>query len=281
MVISDHAIPGEVERRRALTGAASVPRAASVYPEHWQARLAELFVEEAPLTDFPNPFSGDAGLPGFVDVEALARTFRTDALIARIALAVEAELRPDLMLVFLPGIDRVSHRLWGNLEPEEAYPERLRPTPDQRAAGRRALFGYYAYTDTLIGLLVERFGEDDLVMVVSDHGFAAGVTKGRDLTGSHAMRDARFGVVFARGRGVRPGPAPRRVTIKDVTPTVLAWLGLPVARDMAGAPAPFLDAELLAPVDTYETRAIERVETAPSPAADEIVEQLRELGYLE
>ena len=33
---------------------------------------------------------------------------------------VERELKPDLMLVYLPGIDRVSHFLWPNERPHEA-----------------------------------------------------------------------------------------------------------------------------------------------------------------
>ena len=62
------------------------------------------------------------------------------------------------------------------------------------------LFRYYEYADRLIGLLADRFGPDDLVVVVSDHGFEAGPTSGNNmLTGKHESLAALDGVIFARG----------------------------------------------------------------------------------
>jgi len=59
------------------------------------------------------------------------------------------------------------------MEPAKRYPPELRPTPAGRKAGRAALEAYYEYTDALIGLLLERYAEGDLVLVLSDHGFEA------------------------------------------------------------------------------------------------------------
>jgi len=51
---------------------------------------------------------------------------------------IEEALAPDLLMVLLPGIDRVSHVLWGTLEAEDRYPEHLRPRPPSaRLASRR------------------------------------------------------------------------------------------------------------------------------------------------
>ena len=77
---------------------------------------------------------------------------------------IEKETDPDVAFVFLPGIDRVSHWLWGNLEPAHLYPEPLRPNPEERAGGAEALRVYYEYTDRLIGLLSAEYGPDDLVL---------------------------------------------------------------------------------------------------------------------
>jgi hypothetical protein len=69
--------------------------------------------------------------------------------------------------------------------------------------------------------------------------------------------------------------------VVDVTPTLLAWLGLPLARDMDGAPAGFLDAPSRPPIETYDTTSIERVgETSPE-TEQRLIEELHELGYLE
>jgi predicted AlkP superfamily phosphohydrolase/phosphomutase len=212
--------------------------------------------------------------------QRLTPRYWNDNNVTRIALEVERELQPDLMMVFLSGIDRVSHVLWGALEPQSRYPEGLRMPPPQREVAAEALRGYYEYTDALIGRLVERYAPDDLVMVVSDHGFEAG--RGfMFLTGVHDTPRARDGVVFARGRGIGPSPGRRPMSVNDVTPTVLAWLDLPVGRDMDGRPAAFLAAPEVQQVATWDTRPIERLAATPSGAEEQILEELEALGYLD
>jgi len=174
----------------------------------------------------------------------------------------------------------VSHVLWGGLEPAERLPPELRPSPSERAAMAGALEAYYVYTDALIGALAARFGPGDLVLVVSDHGFEAGGALGF-LTGVHQGEAAAEGVLFARGPGIPAGAPAGPVAVEDVTPTVLAWLGLPVATDMDGRPASFLAARPAGSVASYDTTPVERLAPAPSGAEEAIVEQLRELGYVE
>lgn len=285
VMMSDHLIPALLPR-----GASAPPPpqdqnvAADVFPPSWASRLSEAVKEPA----FPVPFDDflvdDAELPSWTDREELSLHLRTDAASARCALAIEAALKPDLLMVFMPGIDRVSHWLWGSLEPEELYREELRPTPTERRAGVAALFHYYEYVDALIGRLIESAGPEDLVIVLSDHGFVAGAFPSRpELTGRHNTDAALHGVFFARGRGIAPGSSSEGVSVNDVTPTVLAWLGLPLARDMDGRVAPFLDPDVVpAPgfVASYEGTPIERLDDQGG-AADIVLEQLRALGYFE
>jgi predicted AlkP superfamily phosphohydrolase/phosphomutase len=215
--------------------------------------------------------------------EELSRRFRDDAAAARIALEVTAETRPQVMMVFLAGIDRVSHRLWASIEPATRYAKPPAMNPRQRAAAREALERYYEYSDALIGLLARGYGASDLVMVVSDHGFEAGEHLG-DLTGVHEGELAIDGVVFARGRGIAPGSRSEGTSVNDVTPTILAWLGLPLGRDMEGQVAAFLhlaDGESVERIATHDTGKIERIGSAPSGSEGEILDQLRALGYIE
>ena len=213
--------------------------------------------------------------------EELAERFRDDAATARIALEVEAELRPDLMMVFLPGIDRVSHRLWGAIEKPERYAKPLDMSALQREAAREALHAYYDYSDTLIGLLSASYGENDLVVVVSDHGFEAGSHLG-DLTGVHAGDAALDGILFARGPGIRSGSDTGNLSVNDVAPTILAWLGLPIGEDMDGQVASFLSPpHPVTTVATHDAGKIERLGVAPSGSEEAILEQLRSLGYID
>jgi len=186
------------------------------------------------------------------------------------------------MLVFLPGIDRVSHVLWATIEPPEVYRNPLPMTAEKRSAGAEALRAYYVYTDALIGRLLERYDrERDLVIVASDHGFEAGQKLGY-LTGVHHGVAAIDGVLFARGPGVvRPRPPHPGFSVNDITPTVLAWWGLPVARDMDGRPLPILQEADVEWVASLADTPVERLPARSSGAEEEILEQLRALGYLE
>jgi predicted AlkP superfamily phosphohydrolase/phosphomutase len=279
VMVSDHALPGEVWRRRLLTRSAAVPAGALVYPQHWEERLGSSLAGQIDV-GWPDPFTGNDALPRWGHPERLAEVFRDDARAVEIALTVEDEIDPDLLMVFMPGIDRVSHRLWGCLEEDFPYPDRLTPTPSERRAGAEAVLAYYRYADALVGRLLERFTPDDLVMIVSDHGFEAGTTRRLDLTGLHKTVAAQDGILIAAGRGIgRQAPA-EVVTIHDVTPTVLAWMELPVGRDMDGRAAPFLDAQVTW-IETHDTRAIERLPTHASGKEEEILRNLRDLGYIE
>lgn len=282
VMISDHVLAREVDGRAMLSQAPAPEGGTTVYPEAWADRIEDLLDDDTPLTHIPNPFRDNDTMPKWVLKHDLIRRYEEDGALGRITLAIEREVRPDLMMVLLPGVDRVSHHLWGNLEPPEKYPPRLRPDPDVRAGGLAALRSYYAYVDAILGLLVEGYGEDDLVIVLSDHGFEAG-TALMYLTGKHASEEAIDGIFFARAPGIRsPGGAPGEIGVRDVTPTLLAWFGIPVGEDMDGAPMPFFESSHRATtIASHGQVPIEKITSVPSGAEADIIERLRMIGYLE
>jgi predicted AlkP superfamily pyrophosphatase or phosphodiesterase len=281
VMVSDHLHASEIAGREEIAHAKGTPHGALTYPESWEARLLPLLDVEGSPVGIDDPFAGNDALP-HADLmrDRLVQAFRDDAAILRMARAVEESERPDVMLVFFPGIDRVSHFLWGMIESPDLYPEDLRPTPEGRAAGRAAFEAYHAYTDALLGRLMEPYGPQDLIMVVSDHGFEHGVDLGI-LTGVHRTREALDGVIFARGPGIAPGTTIHDASVLDVTPTLLAWLGLPVGDDMDGRVADFLEVDQVRHIPTHDTRPVEWLETAPSGSDERILEDLRALGYFE
>jgi predicted AlkP superfamily phosphohydrolase/phosphomutase len=279
VMISDHFLASQIKGRSDLSQAADAPVGPIMFPEIWHERVASLLRHTQAITSVKDPFRESELLPRWAPREQLSRHFREDAALVLIAREIEAEIRPDLLMVLLTGVDRVSHVLWGTLEPPELYPKQLRARPAAREAGAAALRRYYEYTDALIGELIREFGPDDLVMVVSDHGFEAGV--GMGLTGVHKSEKAIEGVFFARGPGIPANAADAKLTIRDVTPTVLAWLGLPIAEDMDGRPAAFLEVPEPERIASYDGPPIERLESTASDVEAEIVEQLRALGYFE
>jgi hypothetical protein len=280
VIVSDHVLPSEIAGRRWLTGAAAPDRAPIIHPPEWAERVADALADDRPLTPIEDPFADGFALPGWMKPGRLSKHYRSDEAVMRIALDVEHGLRPDLLMVFLPGIDRVSHVLWGGIEPPPTGGKAPVMSVEERAAAADALRRYYEYTDALIGRVMERYGPDDLVMIVSDHGFESGSTL-NDTTGIHTTSEALRGLIFARGRGIGPPAAPEPVSVNDVTPTILAWLGLPVGADMDGKVTSFLRGGAVEEIASYDTTPIERASSVPSGAEQAILEQLRALGYLE
>ena len=288
VVVTDHALPKEAETRRSFgnhfanelfqhdlddIGTVEAP---VVFPTPWRERLLPMLVSLSPLTH-PNPFHTSEELKGVALRFELSHFFWNDQRAIRVALELEEALHPDIMMVLLQGIDRVSHSLWGTLRPETAPGL----TEAQRQSGAEALRHYYEISDALVGKLSERYGSEDLVMVVSDHGFEYVEGKGTHAWGgTHETDESLHGIFFARGPGVPAGHEARGLRVRDVTPTILTWLGLPVARDMDGRPAEFLE-QKPSWTETYDDLEIQRVEKQGTDAEAEILRQLEALGYIE
>jgi predicted AlkP superfamily phosphohydrolase/phosphomutase len=281
VIVSDHLQSHEIEGREQIAYASKPPSGALTYPEHWEPRLAKLLTTDGSPIPFDDPFAENDRFDNAKETrEQLSSYFRDDGVILRLALEVEAAEHADVTLVFFPGIDRVSHFLWGMIEPHEYYPEFVRPSPSEYEAGIEAFERYYEYTDAMIGALVEAYGPNDLVMVVSDHGFEFGNELGM-LTGAHKTEKAQDGVIFARGAGVLQGPIRGELSVLDITPTILTLLGLPVGEDMDGRVADFAGAERVARIETHDTSPVERLGSSPSGSDERILENLRALGYLD
>ena len=101
------------------------------------------------------------------------------------------------------------------------------------------------------------------------------------------MRPAFDHISTARGRvSVSPsaGGGSRGATVNDVNPTVLAWLGLPLAEDMDGRVAGFLEpprSSVTKRVASYDGLPIERLRDAATAGEAPLREELRALGYVE
>jgi predicted AlkP superfamily phosphohydrolase/phosphomutase len=196
----------------------------------------------------------------------------------QVALAVEESEHPDLLMVFLPGIDRYSHWLWGGIEPLDRYAPELRPTQEQNDLAGQILRRYYDYTDALIGPLIDHYGEDDLVIALSDHGFERSVAD-REHPGNHVTAESGDAVLFARGPHV--SRKREEVNVLDVTPTILTWLGIASGQDMPGRANAFLEMQAAERVATHDNGTIERLPLVSSGKEEEILDQLKALGYIE
>jgi predicted AlkP superfamily phosphohydrolase/phosphomutase/Tfp pilus assembly protein PilF len=265
-----------------------------VYPPE---RLREI----APLVRRPGDVRPDEIAP-FVDVgpDELARPFDFEDELAhfkwawataesyrRIGLRLWDEDRPDLLMVYIEGVDTTSH-LFGHLFRAEGLAGELAA---QQARYGRAVEEMYVYADRLVGAYRAAIGPDATLVVLSDHGFRLGVlpddpSTTRDLRRVSERYHRDEGVLYLSGARVKPHTQLEQPTLLDVTPTLLALEGLPAARDMAGR----VLTEALDFDPPPRTVASYEPETQPggatalesdAPVDPAILERLRSLGYLD
>lgn len=96
------------------------------------------------------------------------------------------------------------------------------------------------------------------------------------------------GIAVFSGPGVQPGGNISESSILDVTPTILALLGLPIGRDMDGQPLTqamtpqFLQEMPLTYIDTYDADfEFQESGEDDEPVSEELMARLRDLGYVE
>jgi Flp pilus assembly protein TadD len=224
----------------------------------------------------------------FVRVLAATETYRRIAL----DLLRTAGRGPGLVAVYFQGIDEVNHRFAHCAPPDNAL-----CTPAERRRFGRAVAAFYRYQDTVLGEILDA-APGATTLVLSDHGFASGGGRPDDvkpfIEGKPGLWHDLVGIFMAAGPGIGRGEIPT-VTLFDITPTLLHLLGLPVPEDMSGkvlekalTPA-FMTAHPIQRVPSYEglgpaaggeAEPARRAEALSGAAEDEIVEQLRSLGYI-
>ena len=185
-----------------------------------------------------------AGLPdpggelptGFVDGSPEAGALRRDRLYSRIARALRTVKDPRLFAIRYEGLDTIGHYYYDYAQPRPAG----RMSEEEWRRHAQVVDRYYAYIDGELGALLESLIPGDLVVVVSGFGMHGVGTTKRLL--ARVIRDPEFGgtherapdgFMIAYGSSIQPGRPPRG-SIVDVTPTLLYFFGLPVARDMDG-----------------------------------------------
>lgn len=208
--------------------------------------------------------------PGSTSAQTLADVFAQDTFYRNLSVdLLSGNADYDLLTVYFEGMDVVGHKFYNFLAGRRSKDNWV-ACPD---AGRleRVVENYYRYVDSMIGELTAKArGQYDTTMIITDHGF--------DVHGH-----ADTGWVLLSGPGIDKTLI-RHASVRDVTPTLLYMLGLPVADDMDGEPileafsAGYRDA--VARIPTYETRPI-HIAPEASEADKELEERFRSLGYIE
>ena len=206
--------------------------------------------------------------------------YAADMTFYRVGLELYRKKHPDFFTVYFRGVDEVSHVYWDVDVPGSGFSP---PLSEAEVTWLRHIIpNYYVFTDRMIGDFLKEAPKGTDVIVNSDHGFGGG--------GRGVMAHKVDGMILMMGPNVVKGGNISGATVLDVTPTILAMFGLPVARDMDGRPIPGgLEPNLVKRMEretkllTYETAkaAGESQDPVRSPVDQELRERLRSLGYIQ
>jgi len=209
----------------------------------------------------------------------------------------------NIAAVYQEFPDVLSHLIW----PAHAFrwekltgePANLPPIPPYRRelaenAGD-TIIEAYRFEDRLLGIAMDNWGDEAVIVVVSDHGFNTIYPPKVILIGDDQLQEMMYwhdptGVFGLWGRHVQQGVT-GEITIYDFLPTVLALLGVPAARDMPGrvveeALEPeFLERAQFGPLaerpKTYDPHEREVDRDIVNVVGQAELERLRALGYLQ
>jgi predicted AlkP superfamily phosphohydrolase/phosphomutase len=165
-----------------------------------------------------------------------ASAWRRDRMYSRAMRTLAERMAPRLTALRYDGLDTVGHYYLRYTQPRS-----FRDVPEEeRRRFSQVIDRYYAFVDEEVGVALDGIRPGDLLLIVSGFGMQPvsplNATIGRllrtaNISGTHER--APDGFLIAYGSAAEPGRR-QRGSIVDVTPTVLYFLGLPVARDMDG-----------------------------------------------
>lgn len=217
----------------------------------------------------------------------LKHSYGKDLTYFRMYRHMRRKSRYDFTALYLQGPDLLSHSFFKEFD---AFMEgRLKKgTPAYKKAS--FVVKYYKLVDQLLGVYDKKIRrKNETVMVVSDHGFedkgSAVLTKvSDDKFGKRRYWHRKHGILIGHGPLVRDTRI-KGATVFDVTPTILAHFGIPVAKDMQGrALKPLIgvpEDKKLQKVASYQPLAKRKGPIRESKYDKAIVERLNDLGYLQ
>jgi len=190
----------------------------------------------------------------------------------------------DLTALYFIGIDEFGHIFM------PYHPPQLEGISEEDVAiYGEVMENCYRFHDMMLAAQLQLAGPDTTVILISDHGFKNDELRpGTDGMDNPTDWHRHHGIACLAGPGIKQGETLYGATILDITPTILALLGLPVGDDMDGRPwmEIFDGADPVDRIPSWEEvegeagMHPEDVREDPSESA-EAIKHLVDLGYIE
>jgi predicted AlkP superfamily phosphohydrolase/phosphomutase len=220
--------------------------------------------------------SGEVYFPPELDERVTADILRETRWEGAVAPYLYEKYRPDFFTVYTNQPDGEQHFKWKWMEPQ--YYSGV--TEEDLARYGGAIEREYVFVDSVLGELMEIAGDTTNVLIVSDHGFSP-TYRSVQQAGHYHGPD---GILIACGPAIAAGADIKDACVFDITPTILALAGIPVAEDMEGRVLEelirpgFLAQHPVETTSTYETGSAEMV-IRKSGVEKDLYKKLQALGY--
>lgn len=182
-------------------------------------------------------FFNELRFDGNFIVSVLRQSFYRDSEFENKASQEKVKKQPHLFSLMLSGLNRVESYFY-----KFSFPEFFGEVSHEEISKYQSVIDtYYKFYDQVIGKYLASLRDNELLIVYSPHGIEPLPIWKRvvewslgnsEITASHEL--APDGAVFFFGKEVNKGWNIEEVNIIDITPTLLYYLGLPVAKDMDG-----------------------------------------------
>ena len=192
----------------------------------------------------------------------------------------------DFAAIYYDAIDHYSHGFMKYRAPQQKHisDHDFKMYKDVVSMG-------YIYHDMMLSRLLQLAGDDTTVILMSDHGFHPDHLRPKFLPSEPAgpaMEHRDYGIFVAQGPDIKKDHITHGANLLDITPTILAIYGLPIADDMDGNPLTdiFQDEPEIKTIPSWEDVDGDDGQHPDDMVIDpqeakEALDQLVALGYIE
>ncbi len=186
----------------------------------------------------------------------------------------------DFASVYFDGIDVIQHKFWRAYDKD--FKDILSAYKPECNSHDDAIVSHYILMDKRIGEILDKFGKDYKIVIISDHG-------GRSFPyNKEFYTHSPYGIFFIIGKGIKKNYTLRYplYNVLDILPTILYSLDVPISKELEGKimkdifEIPYLMQKEPTWVNNYMIKA-KREDKKKKIMDEEIREKLKGLGYIQ
>ncbi|MEO0042929.1 MAG: hypothetical protein RL329_2377, partial [Bacteroidota bacterium] len=209
----------------------------AVYPADQAKRFSDLLItpeDHLTIADiaFFAPDHEKADEKGQQRLAAIARVTADCGSIYNAGLDILRKEEWDFAAIYFDAIDHYCHGFM-----KYNPPKRPHIAEHEYQLFKDVVRQGYILHDIFLGNLLAEVGDEVTVMLISDHGFQPDHLRPKRIPtepAGPAAEHSQYGIFVLSGQGIKKDELVFGASLLDITPTILALMGLPIGEDMDG-----------------------------------------------